>query len=412
MKKALFIGHIWPEPKTTAAGHRMLQLLNAFKQKEYRVIFATTATKTDYTADLDAYGIETVSIKLNDSGFDRWIQELRPDVVIFDRFMVEEQFGWRVAESVPVALRVLNTEDLHSLRDTRATCQRNNTEFTTMKWRKNDKTKREIASCYRCDLTLVVSTFEMALLQDELQMPKGQSLHLPLFYEPVTKEKTMVWPSFERRRDFVCIGNGRHAPNVDAVQYLKEIIWPLIREQLPQAKLHVYGAYMPSHICQMNNPKKGFLVHGWAEDIAGVLQHARVQLAPLRFGAGIKGKLLDAMQNGIPSITTTIGAEGMNGSGQWGGAIADSVKKFAERAIALYTSEQAWIEAQQNAIDLLNGHYAKNVNTKKLFDKIDLLTENLEIHRTTNFTGAMLQHQTMASTKYLAKWIEEKNQKT
>src|SRR6056297_4363571 len=118
-KKILVIGYVWPEPTTTAAGCRMLQLLDAFLTFGYDITFASTASKTQYSLDLAKLGVQEVAIQLNHSSFDEFVKELSPNVVVFDRFMVEEQFGWRLAEFAPNALRILNTEDLHALRKSR-----------------------------------------------------------------------------------------------------------------------------------------------------------------------------------------------------------------------------------------------------------------------------------------------------
>ena len=166
MKKLLVIGHVWPEPTTTAAGNRMMQLLEAFLNKNYQVTFASTAQKTVYSRDLSILGIPEVTIQLNDSSFDRFIHREQPSMVLFDRFMVEEQFGWRVAEHCPNAIRILNTEDLHSLRDYRGKCLKDNLQFTIEGYFLQDKTKREIASIYRSDLTLLVSYFEKPLIHN------------------------------------------------------------------------------------------------------------------------------------------------------------------------------------------------------------------------------------------------------
>ena len=118
-KKLLVIGSVWPEPSTTAAGCRMQQLLGAFLRFGYKITFASTASRTEYSLDLEKVGVAEVTIQLNHSSFDDFIKKLLPTIVIFDRFMIEEQFGWRVAEFAPKALRILNTEDLHALRKAR-----------------------------------------------------------------------------------------------------------------------------------------------------------------------------------------------------------------------------------------------------------------------------------------------------
>ena len=171
MKRLLAIGHIWPEPSTTAAGNRMLQLLRAFLDRDYEITFASVAVRTEYSHDLTTLGIEEVSIKLNHNSFEDLVKKKDPDIVVFDRFMVEEQFGWRIAESCPNAIRVLNTEDLHSLREYRELCLKRDSTFTTTDWLQRDKTKREVASIFRSDLTLLVSSFEKNLLQEKHRGP-------------------------------------------------------------------------------------------------------------------------------------------------------------------------------------------------------------------------------------------------
>lgn len=411
MSKVLIIGHNWPEPTTTAAGHRMLQLLEAFREKEYAIFFASTAMKTEFSADLSVFDVQEAVIKLNDNSFDDWMRALRPDVVVFDRFMVEEQFGWRVAESAPNALRVLNTEDLHSLRHYRETAVKQEKEFAVQDWLATDRAKREMASVFRSDLTLVVSTFEAQLLVNRVGVPDGHVLYLPFMLPALSESNTALWLTFEERSGFVCFGNGKHAPNVDSIIQLKKSLWPNIRKQLPEATLSVYGAYLPQHFQQFHNKAEGFLVKGWVEDLDAVLQQTRINLAPLRFGAGIKGKLVDAMRNGLPSITTAIGAEGMHGNLPWAGHVATDENEFIEAAVRLYQNQQDWHTAQQHGVDLINKIYNGEKLKAQLFAKIDRTISTLGTHRAHNFIGQMLQHQSLAATKFMGKWIEEKNRK-
>jgi len=409
-KNLLVIALVWPEPASTAAGVRMMQLLEVFKKQGYAITVASAASKSDYSADIETLGFQTADIKMNDSSFDVFVKNLNPDVVLFDRFLTEEQFGWRVAEYCPSALRMLDTEDLHSLRHVREQCFKKDIPFTTDAWLADDKTKREIASIYRCDLSLIISSYELELLTDVLNIDKSLLLLLPFMVDDITTETN--WKTFEEREDFVFIGGGKHAPNIDAVKCLKTTIWPLIRKQLPEVKLHIYGAYLPQQIVEMNNPANGFLVHGRAEDVNEVMQSAKVCLAPLRFGAGIKGKLLSAMQNGTPSVTTTIGAEGMHGILDWNGYVENDHTAFVEAAIRLYTSQLTWQNAQNQGKTLINTLYAKASLENMLVMQVEQLHKDLATHRTQNFTGALLQHQTMTATKFMSKWIEEKNRVT
>jgi hypothetical protein len=408
-KTALFIGFTWPEPSSTAAGTRMLQLIQFFREKEYRTVFASTATQTALSMDLEAIGVKKVRIKLNDSRFDGFVAGLNPDIVVFDRFLTEEQFGWRVGQFAPQALRMLDTEDLHSLRLTRHELLKKQVPFSIDAWLQNDTTKREIASIYRCDLSLIISDYEMGLLTETLKIDGNLLMHLPFMLDPLNATEVQNWPPFEARKDFICIGNGKHAPNIDAILWLNTEIWPKIRQRLPEAHLDIYGAYLPAHIRQMNNPDEGFNVRGWTENVTEVVGKAKVSLVPLRFGAGIKGKLIDGMQSGTPSVTTSIGAEGMHANHPWNGHIADTAEAFADAAVRLYRNPGEWRSAQQNGVSIVKNLYNKDILGSKLTTTLGKIRNDLQNHRDQNFIGAMLLHHSMASTKYMAKWISAKN---
>ena len=406
-KTLLVIALVWPEPASTAAGVRMMQLLQVFKNQGYRITIASAASKSEYSADMVALGYETAEIRMNDGSFDVFVKELNPDVVLFDRFLTEEQFGWRVAENCPQALRVLDTEDLHSLRHVREQCFKKEIPFTTEAWLADDKTKREIASIYRCDLSLIISSYEMKLLTEVLKIDKSLLLLLPFMVNEIGNDTS--WKTFEQRQDFIFIGGGKHAPNIDAVKCLKSMIWPLVSKQLPEATMHIYGAYLPQQLLEMHNPKEKFLVNGRADNVDTIMQNAKVCLAPLRFGAGIKGKLLSAMQNGTPSVTTTLGAEGMHGILDWNGYIENDHSAFVAAAVRLYTKKEAWQTAQDQAKTLINTLYNKTSLESILANSTAQLQQHIATHRKQNFIGSLLQHQTMTATKFMSKWIEEKN---
>jgi glycosyltransferase involved in cell wall biosynthesis len=408
-KKLLIIGAVWVEPNSSAAGKRMLQLINAFLERQYVITFASPSQKSEKAIDLIAMGVDAVSIALNKASFDVFIEELQPDIVLFDRFMIEEQFGWRVAESCPKALRILDTEDLHCLRKTRALCLKKNTNFSIDVLLKQDITKREIAAILRCDLSLIISTFEMKLLQNTFKIAENILMYLPFLFDEITADQQRKWQSFEEREHFVFIGNFFHKPNIDAVLTLKNKIWSTIRKQLPKAELHIYGAYIRPQIQELHNKKEGFIVKGFAQDANEVVEKAKVVLAPLNFGAGIKGKLTEAMLCGTPSVTTSIGVEGMAGNFPWNGFVAEGFTDFAAKANELYTNEEVWKQSQLNGISIINSMYSREKNGHLFFNKIAKVQQNLEKHRTHNFLGSLLQYQTMQATKYMSKWIEEKN---
>ena len=405
MKKVLVIGYVWPEPNSSAAGTHMMSLLRAFRAENWQVEFASPAQKTEHMVDLSEDGITTQVIALNCSSFDEYVQAYNPDIVMFDRFMMEEQFGWRVDKYCPNALKILDTEDLQCLRNARHEAHKAGREFSHSDLH-SDIAKREIAAILRSDISLIISHYEMQLLNDAFKVDSALLHHLPFLVDLQhipTSTKT-----FAERKHFMTIGNFRHAPNWDAVLYLQKI-WPLIRKQLPDAELHIYGSYPPPKATALNNPKTGFLIKGWADDAYKVMEDARVCLSPLRFGAGIKGKLLEAMIMQTPSVTTPIGSEGMHQDEPWSGAICEDAQQFADAAVALYQDEALFTEAQQNGQQLLQKYYDKSKLQSQLIAKITAISESLAQHRQQNFTGQMLKHHTMRSTQYMAQWIEAKN---
>lgn len=409
MRQVLVIGYVWPEPASSAAGTRMMQLLEYFQLQECSVTFATTASPTPYSEDLTAKGITVEKITLNSNTFNDFIEKLSPEFVVYDRYMMEEQFGWRVAQTCPDALTILDTEDLHFLRQFRQKKMKDpNLPESALK--DSELAMREIASIYRCDLSLIISEAEMNLLKNNFQLPEDLLLYLPFMQEQITSEVKKALPSFEDRNDFISIGNFKHTPNVDAVQYLKKEIWPLIHKKLPEAKMLIYGAYPTLGIQQLHEPKMNFLVKGRAENAGEVVRAAKVSLASLRYGAGLKGKITEAIQCGTPVVTTETGAEGMLGRNENKLKIASTPTEFAETAISLYISKEKWSKAAENGLELINRLFSKQHFHDILTARINLTKEHLEEHRRKNFTGAMLKQHYSRSTYFLSKYIELKNE--
>tara|TARA_R110001606_G_scaffold395664_1_gene568381 strand:+ start:66542 stop:67765 length:1224 start_codon:yes stop_codon:yes gene_type:complete len=405
MKKVLIIGYVWPEPNSSAAGSHMMSILRQYTQQNWQVEFATPSQPTDHMIDLTIEGITSQKITLNCDSFDRYISDYQPDIVMFDRFMMEEQFGWRVEKNCPNALKILDTEDLQCLRHARHQASKAGREMTQTDLF-SDLAKREIAAILRCDLSLIISSFEMELLINTFKIDARLLHHLPFMVD--LAKCPMTTRSFAERQHFMTIGNFRHAPNWDVVLHLQQI-WPLIKKQIPDAELHIYGSYPPPKATALHNPKTGFLIKGWAEDALVVMEQARVCLAPIRFGAGIKGKLLDAMIMQTPSVTTSIGSEGMHDQEPWPGLIADDMAGFVSAAVSLYNNEEAWLMTQQQASSLVSSRYDNRLLGTTLIAKIIEIADDLASHRLANFTGSMLKHHSMMSTKYMSQWIAAKN---
>ncbi len=408
----LIVALNWPEPQATAAGQRMMQLISFFLEIDYHITFACTAAASSHSRVLDDMGISIRHIVVNQPGFDYLVSGLEPEIVLFDRFISEEQFGWRVVQFAPAALRILDTEDLHSLRAARKDALESGIPFSVDAWLQSDMAKREIAAIFRCDLSLIISRYEMDLLQELLPIIAPILAYFPLVVDEISQAGIQKWPSFSSREDFICIGNGKHGPNTDSFLWLFEVIWPLIRKAMPRAIVHIYGAYLPERILQLNRPQLGFLVQGHVEDSGAVMRRSRVNLAPLRFGAGLKGKLIEAMACGTPSVTTNMGIEGLGDTVSAAAYVSDHPEAFAALAVGLYTNEADWTALQGSGTALINSSFGKKEHGSRLRRALRQVQEDLHAHRSRNFMGSLLLHHTMASTKYLSKWITAKNSQT
>ena len=178
-------------------------------------------------------------------------------------------------------------------------------------------------------------------------------------------------------------------------------------EILPE--LHVYGAYTPEKYMKLNDLKNGFIMKGWCEDAIATLSQYRLNLAPLRFGAGIKGKIADSWYAGTPTITTKIGAEGMHDSLPFGGIVCSTIEEIATNAFLLYQNNSQWEAHQKEGFQIIKNQFDSQKNSKKF---LTLLTESfskIAPLRANNFTGSLLWYHQFRSTEYFSRWIESKN---
>ncbi|MFV0305665.1 MAG: glycosyltransferase family 4 protein [Moheibacter sp.] len=401
--KVLFIGLVWPEPTSSAAGKRILQLVDLFISQSFEVIFVSSATKNEMSADLESRGVRERKIELNDYEFNEFVRNMNPSIVVFDRFVSEEQFGWRVRQECPNTFQILDTEDLHLLRSARERAYKKNETANPY----NEISKREIASILRCDLSLMISEMEIELLKNNFQIPSFLLFYLP-FLEKIRTDYLLQLKTFDERKDFVFIGNFLHEPNWQTVLYLNQVAWPKIKKILPNTNLHIYGAYPSPKVFGLGDVNKGFFVHGKADNALEVIREARVMLAPLVFGAGQKGKFIDAMTAGTPIATNSIGSESMFDS-KIPGFVEDDLDEFIQKSVELYQNESLWKKAQLNGWEILQEKFDKQLFETTFFQRVNEIQSNLLQHRNQNFIGQILKINQFNALKYMSLWIEEKN---
>ncbi|MDQ8185571.1 glycosyltransferase [Pelagicoccus sp. SDUM812002] len=400
--RVLILGKIWPEPTSSAAGTRTLDLIRSISQTNWEIHFACAAQVSDHSHDLGKdFELTTHSIALNDSSFDTWVSKLAPQIVIFDRFMTEEQYGWRVAQALPDSLRVIDTSDLHCLREARHQSLKTGGTLNLH----NPIALREIASLLRVDLCLIISEFEVQLLEQNFPIANSSLAYWP-FALPKPNSENL---SYDNRSNFVMIGSFMHEPNWDAVQFCRHEIWPIIRHKLPQAEVDVYGSYTPDKARQLHNERLGFCISGRAPNAVETLSHYRVNLAPLRFGAGLKGKLADAFLAGTPSIASPIAVEGMCGDLEWGSRVSIEPGQFADTAVETYLNPTAWKYAQACGHEIAKKRFAEEIWLPKLPQILEQAHESMHTNRDKNFVGKLLNHHQHRSTEFMSRWIEAKN---
>ncbi len=387
----------------------MERLIKRFYADGYEITFASSSGYSSRSAKFSEVA-HWKNIELNSHSFNVLVKNLNPAIVLFDRFTTEEQFGWRVADECPNALRILDTEDLHFLRKGREKAIKSGEEFSD-RFIFSDEAKREIASIYRSDLSLIISEYEMELLTNKFKIPKEILLYLPfqLSESEIFSEK--ITPEFSDRTGFMTIGNFRHPPNLDSVRLLKKTIWPKIKKLLPVTTLHIYGSYPTEEVFQMHKPQEGFLIKGQIQDSEKAFTSARVCLAPLRFGAGLKGKFLEAMTYKTPLVTTPIGAEGMFNETSCPGLISKDFDILAQLAVALHEGEALWREKSNAGIHVLKSRFMYRTENDELLTRVNEVLKNLATQRKNNFIGQMLQFHTMRSSEFMSRFIQEKNRK-
>ncbi len=401
--RVLIIGLVWPEPTSSAACWRMLQLIEQLQQISCDVHFACAAQKSVSSHSLSSMSVKEHEILLNHASFDAFIEELNPDIVVYDRFMIEEQFGWRVKQICPNAVTVLDTEDLHFVRKARTTAFKLNSEinYDTV------DCYRELSAIYRCDLSLIISKWEHDLLVNHFNIPPKQLMYLPFVEKEISDDIKNELPGFNQRKDLMFIGNFIHDPNYQTVLELKKM-WSVVRKKLPKIQLHVYGAYPTQKVLQLHNEKEGFIVKGKAANVNKTMQKYRLLVAPIPYGAGLKGKFIDGFKNALPNITTPVGAESML-ENEWGGSIVKNDNDFIEALMTLYSNQEKWQQATAQGFRIINDQFSCKIWGNIFSKAVATIYLDIKKHRNELFVQKILWQNSLQATKYMSLWIEQKN---
>jgi glycosyltransferase involved in cell wall biosynthesis len=268
------------------------------------------------------------------------------DLILLSRAEVADRALPACLRHCPEVPRIFDTVDLHFLRG------RREAEIAD----RPDKLQAaeemrliELGAASACDAVLVVSPFEKELLEAELPNAKIAIV------SNIHAVRQSV-PPFKGRRDFVFIGGFEHPPNVDAMLWFCNEIMPKILQSLPAAKLHIIGSKMPESIRTLAS--EHVCAHGYVEDVEPFFDSCLLSVAPLRFGAGVKGKMNQSMSFGVPVIATTVAAEGMHLSNGEDVLIADEPVAFAQAVVRLCRDRALWERLSEAGRENTRRHFS------------------------------------------------------
>ncbi|MFO0972710.1 MAG: glycosyltransferase family 4 protein [Phycisphaerae bacterium] len=356
-------------PQRASGDLRTLRLCAELRRRGAALLFVAPAGRHD--ASLHALGLSTCAAA--DAGgaeFAALAREFQPDAVVFVHAVSEHRFGRFYAEQLPATVRLFDTVDLNFVREARrrgvaagaAAGGTTGAAALPSADRLDTDGLDEWQSMLRSDATLVVSDFERTLLVERFHLSAQRVARVSNVHEPEARTAP-----FEARRGFAFLGGFQHAPNVDAVAWMAAEVWPLIRAALPGATWTIAGADAPEAIRRLHDPGAGVTVAGFVADHRALLGAARVLLSPLRFGAGVKGKIGEALACGTPVVTNAIGAEGMDAAGRVL-ALAETPAELARCAAALHEDRAEWGRRSAAGAALLERDYSAAANVTALLD--------------------------------------------
>jgi GT2 family glycosyltransferase/glycosyltransferase involved in cell wall biosynthesis len=358
----LVVDHHVPQYDQDAGGRSTYHYLKLFVDLGWRVVFlpGNFYPQEPYTHELQQLGITVLYGDWYSKNFNVWLRE---NGQYFDLVQLHRpHVAWRFVESARAyahrAKLAYVPHDLHYLRELRRYESEGDREAVRAA---EDWWKLEFDLFAKVDIIQLFNRREEEAISAAFPLKTVQTI--PLF---ISEENETPNPApFDARRNLLFVGGFGHPPNADALSWFVSEILSSVREELPEVRLRVVGSRPPREVMELAGPH--ISIEGYVPDaeLARLYQRSRVAIAPLRFGAGLKGKIVEAMAAGLPVVTTSIGAEGIgNGNGQL--AIADDPVDFASAVVDLYSSETAWERASISGRRYIQTNFSRTVATRQI----------------------------------------------
>jgi GT2 family glycosyltransferase/glycosyltransferase involved in cell wall biosynthesis len=362
--RALVIDVETPQPDKNAGGFAAVQELRLLQALGFKCTFlpVNLAWLGHYTEQLQRMGIECIHAPFAltaNSVLEKRGAEF--DLIYITRYNVAEQCIDAVRKHAPLAKVVLNNADLHFLRELRAGLAAGSRELISRAVQTRDS---ELAVMRKVDLVLSYTDVEKAVILSH-NLDSTQMARCPWVANVVPDV-----PEFAGRTDIAFLGGFNHHPNAEAVLWFVAEVLPRLRKVRPDIRFRVYGSNMPKSFLTLAEEEEGLVIGGWVPTVDAVYNACRLFVAPLRSGAGIKGKVVDALAHGVPCVLSPLAAEGIPLRDGMDACIADEPGQWVEAIVKLYDDEAAWSDMSKLARMLAQRHYGFDKGVLEMQDAL------------------------------------------
>ena len=354
-KNVLIIDEIIPEFNKDSGSRRLTEIIKLLLKNNISVFLVADLKqykyKSNYIQKFIDLGVNVYQPSIDNKGRlvtkEVFIQRIssKMNVAWLHRPMVFNKFHALIKAANPNVRLVFDMVDFHYVRLLREYELSGN---PTLKTEAEKFLKIELENCQLADTVIAISKTDKQLLKQHFNASEKVVL-LSNIHQHIDKNSDFI--GFENRKDILFVGSFRHDPNNDAVKYLKQIIMPLVWQTLPDVKVNIVGSYITEDIKVLASTRFNLL--GFVDNINVTLNAAKLFVAPLRFGAGIKGKIGESLEHSLPLVTTDVGAEGFDFENQQEIMIANSAEEIAHKIVALYTNKALWDAASDSCQNIL-----------------------------------------------------------
>ncbi|MEQ3665164.1 MULTISPECIES: glycosyltransferase [unclassified Olleya] len=372
-KNVLIIDEIIPEFNKDSGSRRLTEIIKLLLKNKVSVFLVADLKqykyKSDYIQKFKDLGVNVYQPSIDSKGdlvtIEGFIKQMAPkmDVAWLHRPLIFDKYQALVKKANPKVKLVFDMVDFHYIRLLRE-YELNKDE--ALKAEAEKFLKIELQNCKNADVVIAISTTDKVLLKQHFNTDEKVVL-ISNIHQYIDKSED--FNSFENRKDLLFVGSFRHDPNTDAVKYLKQNVMPIVWQTLPEVTVNIIGSYITDDIKDLAS--SNFKLLGFVDDLNVVINNSKLFVAPLRFGAGIKGKIGQSLEHSLPLVTTDVGAEGFDFGNQKQIMIANNTEAIAQKVINLYTNKVLWDEASNSCKTILEP-FSLKVTENQLLQIINL----------------------------------------